>query len=69
MTLRQYFPISVAVLAVVVAVTIYFKIPLLPFAVILLTAETLIGFTLEDHKVPRYFASIFKAPSPHVHRH
>jgi len=67
MTLKQYFPISVAVFAAVVAITIYFKIPLLPFAVILLTGETLIGLTLEDHKVSRYLAAIFKAPKPHAH--
>ncbi len=67
MTLKKYFPISVAIFAAVVAGTVYFSIPVLPFAIILLTGETLIGFQLEDHKVPRYLTSIFKPPKPHAH--
>ena len=67
MTLKKYFPISVAVFVAMVAATIYFSVPVLPFAVILLTGETLIGLTLEDHKVLRLLAAIFRPPRPHAH--
>jgi len=59
MTLRQYFPISVAVFVLVVAVAIYFRVPIAPFALILLAAETLLGFQIEDHKAARYIKAIF----------
>ncbi len=60
MTLMKYFPISVVIFAAVVAGLIYFSLPVIPFALILLTGETLIGFQLEDHKVPKFFGQIFR---------
>ena len=65
MTLAKYFPVSVAVFAAVMAGVSYLGAPILPFALILLSGETLIGFQLEDHKVPRFLGQVFKAPKPH----
>ena len=59
MRLRQYFPISVAVFVFVIAAARYFSFPILPFAVILLAGETLVGFQLEDHKVPHALKTLF----------
>jgi hypothetical protein len=65
MTLKQYFPISVAVfMAVVVAV--YFSpvpIPVMPIAIILLVGETLMGFQVEDHKVPKLLSALVRPSS------
>jgi hypothetical protein len=58
-TLRQYFPLSVGVFVMVVAAAHYLAWPVLPFALILLFGETLFGFELEDHRVPRFFSAIF----------
>ena len=59
MTLKKYFPISVAVFALVIGIPVYFHLPVAPFALILLAGETLLGFQVEDHKVPRTLKSIF----------
>ena len=60
MRLKLYFPISVGFFALVVIAAHYSTVPVLPFAAILLVGETLLGFQLEDHRVPRFLASIFK---------
>ena len=65
MTIKQYFPISVAFLALVVATTHHFGVPALPFAVIILVGETLLGFQLEDHKVPRILSRLVEPPKKH----
>jgi hypothetical protein len=52
MALRQYFPISIAVFVLVYAAARYFFVPFAPFALILLTGETLLGFELENPKPP-----------------
>ena len=67
MTLKQYFPISVAAFVAVISLIEYLNVPAAPFAFVLLTAETLIGFQLEDHRIPKYIASIFRAPKHHAH--
>ena len=64
MRLKHYFPISVGFFALVVIAARYYSAPVLPFAAILLVGETLLGFQLEDHRVPRFLASIFK-PAKH----
>ena len=64
MRLRHYFPISVGFFALVVIAAHYAAAPVLPFAAILLVGETLLGFQLEDHRVPRFLASIFKLSKP-----
>lgn len=61
MTIHRYFPISVAVFALVCGTVHYLGAPVLPFAVILLIGETLIGFQLEDHKVPDMLKKIRQA--------
>jgi hypothetical protein len=60
MPIRLYFPISVAVFVLVIAAVHHFSFPILPFALILLAGETLLGFQLEDHKVPRLMGRLFK---------
>lgn len=67
MKLRQYFPISVGVFALVVGTAYHFSVPIAPFAAILLAGETLLGFQLEDHKVPRALKQLFTPPRPHAH--
>lgn len=67
MTLKQYFPISVGAFALVIAAAHYFAVPILPFAFILLFGETLIGFQLEDHRVPRFLHELFRAPKTGSH--
>lgn len=59
MTLKQYFPISVAVFVLVLVLAHKFHVPALPFALIVLTGESLIGFQLEDHKAGRFLKAIF----------
>ncbi len=59
MTLRQYVPLSLAVFVLVYAGARSFNVPFAPFALILLAGETLLGFQVEDHRVPRFFKSIF----------
>jgi hypothetical protein len=61
MTLKQYVPLSLAILLVVVAVAMFFHVPALPFVVILLGGETLLGFQVEDGKVPQFLARLFKS--------
>ncbi|HXP88739.1 MAG TPA: hypothetical protein VN841_28720 [Bryobacteraceae bacterium] len=62
MTLKHYFPISVLVFALVIGAVRHFSIPVLPFAAILLAGETLLGFQLEDHRVPRVLRELFTVP-------
>jgi hypothetical protein len=66
MTLRHYFPLSVAIFLVVVALAGHFSVPVAPFAVILLAGETLLGFQLEDHKVPKSLKRLF-TPAGRTH--
>lgn len=68
MTLKQYVPLSILVLMLVIAATLYFNVPPWPFVLILLAGETLLGFQLEDGKVPRFLAEIFGHPKgPQTH--
>jgi hypothetical protein len=56
MRLKHYF--------LVIAVG-YTPVPVLPLTAILLVGETLLGFQLEDHKVPKFLSSIFKPAKGH----
>jgi hypothetical protein len=67
MRLRQYFPISAAIFFAAVIGFSYTAVPVAPVAVILLLGETLLGFQLEDHKVPRMLASVFRPAAKHSH--
>lgn len=62
MTLKHYFPISALVFVLVIGTVRHFSVPVLPFAAILLAGETLLGFQLEDHKVPRFLKEFFTVP-------
>ena len=66
MALRHYFPISVGVFVLVVAMARYFAMPVMPFAVIVLAGETLLGFQLEDHRVSNFLKEMFRPPR-HLH--
>jgi len=58
MTLKHYFPISVGVFVLVLLIARHFSVPILPFAVVLLLGETLIGFQVENHKVYRLLGDL-----------
>ena len=59
MTVKTYFPISVAVFLLTGALTHHFSVPFAPFAMILLAGETLLAFQLEDHKVAKTIKRFF----------
>lgn len=67
MPLKYYFPISVAFFVLVVGGAYYYSAPVLPFVLILLAGETLLGFQLEDHKIPHFLSELFRAPKTHAH--
>ena len=69
MALRQYFPISVVLFIVVVLTARHFAIPVVPFAVVLLVGETLVGVQLEDNKVARLMGDFFRALKPNPRPH
>jgi hypothetical protein len=69
MALKTYIPISIAFFVLVIGGAIYYSAPILPFALILLAGETLLGFQLEDHRIPRFLSQIFKAPKEHKPAH
>lgn len=67
MSLKSYFPISLAFFAGVLYAAHYYSAPILPFALILLAGETLLGFQLEEHRIPKFLGELFKAPKTHAH--
>ena len=69
MSLKHYFELSVGVFLLAIATAYFFSVPVLPFAVLVLCGETLIGFQVEDHKVPRALKSLWIAAKPHDHSH
>ena len=62
MTLKHYFALSVVVFILVVAFVHHLGVPILPFVVVLLAGETLLGFEAEDRKVPRLLQALFTGP-------
>jgi hypothetical protein len=66
MTLRQYVPISIGAFALMTAIVLYFGFPVLPFAVIALTGETLLGFAIENGRVTNFLKEVFR-PARHLH--
>ncbi len=64
MSLKVYFPLSVLVFLLIAGTARHFSVPILPFAVLLLAGETLLGFQLEDHKVPRMLRQLFTPTKP-----
>lgn len=67
MTLQKYFLVSVGIFVLAIAGIHYLPIPILPFVIILLIGETLLGFQVEDHRVPRLLAGLFSV-SKHAGR-
>lgn len=67
MRLKHYFPISVGIFLLVMLTARYFSVPFAPFAFILLVGETLLGFQMENHKVPRVLGDLLKPSKPSTH--
>jgi hypothetical protein len=65
MTLKNYFLFSVGVFILAGVVIHYLPIPVLPFVIILLVGETLLGFQVEDHRVPRLLVQLFGGSKRH----
>ena len=65
MSLKNYFLVSVGIFVLAVAGLHYLPIPVLPFAIILLAGETLLGFQVEDHRVPRLLGQLFSGSKHH----
>jgi hypothetical protein len=66
MTLKNYFLLSVAFFVLTVGALRHLPIPILPFVLILLIGETLLGFQVEDHKVGRLLVALFNVPKQHM---
>ena len=66
MTLKNYFLSSVGIFVLAVGALRYLPIPILPFVLILLIGETLLGFQVEDHKVGRLLAALFNVRKQHM---
>ena len=60
MPLRYYFPLSAAFFFLVIAIARHFSMPVSPFVVILLFAETMLGFQCENHRVGNFLSGLFK---------
>ena len=67
MRLKHYFPISVGVFVLFLLGAHYFSVPAAPFVLILLVGETLLGFQLEDHRVPRILGDLLKPVRSSTH--
>jgi hypothetical protein len=61
MKLRNYFPISVGVFLMLIGAVHFLAFPVLPFAVLILFGETLLGFQVENHKVQHWVDDLWKA--------
>lgn len=62
MTLKNYFLLSAGIFVLAIMALRYVPIPMLPFVLIVLVGETLLGFQVEDHKVGRLLSALFSAP-------
>lgn len=67
MPLKYYVPISVAFFALVVTLVNHYGIPVLPFAVITIAAETALGFLAEDHRIAHRVSRFVSALKPDQH--
>jgi uncharacterized protein YqgC (DUF456 family) len=64
MTLKLYFPISVAAFILIVVGVHYTPFPVIPFIVLTLIGETLLGFQCEDHRALRFLQTLWNALKP-----
>ena len=60
MRIKYYVPLSIAFFLFVVELARHFVVPVAPFAIPLLFAETLLGFQLEDHKIGNMVAALLR---------
>ena len=61
MTLKRYFPISVAAFILIIVGAYYTSLPVIPFIVLALIGETLLGFQCEEHRVLRFLRTLWTA--------
>jgi hypothetical protein len=61
MRLKYYFPISVGVFLLLIGAVHFLSLPVLPFAVLTLFGETLLGFQVENHRVQHWADDLWKA--------
>jgi hypothetical protein len=61
MKLKNYFPISVGVFLMLIGAVHFLTLPVLPFAVLILLGETLLGIQVENHKVQHWVDDLWKA--------
>jgi uncharacterized protein YqgC (DUF456 family) len=61
MTLKRYFPISLAAFILIVVGAYYSSFPVIPFIVLTLIGETLLGFQFEDHRALRFLQAFWNA--------
>lgn len=61
MKLSYYFPISGGVFLLTVGFAHLLSLPVLPFALIILFGETLLGFQVEDHKVQHLVKDLWRS--------
>jgi hypothetical protein len=59
MTLKRYFPISVAAFILIIVGAYYTSLPVIPFIVLGLIGETLLGFQCEDHRALRFLQTLW----------
>jgi hypothetical protein len=67
MALKYYVPVSVLCFAFMVTLVHHYGIPVLPFALILLVAETALGFQVEDHRISQRVFGFLRALKPNQH--
>ncbi len=65
MSLKNYFLVSVGIFVLAIVGLHYLPIPVLPFVIIMLIGETLLGFQVEDHRVPRLLGQLFSGSKRH----
>jgi hypothetical protein len=61
MPLKYYVPISIGVFILAILVARYLSLPVVPFALILLVGETLIGLQVEHQKVSNFLEDLLRA--------
>jgi hypothetical protein len=65
MALKYYIPTSILFFVGTLTLVHHFSIPMLPFALILIAAETALGLRAEHHKVEHRVSEFIHALKPH----
>jgi len=67
MALKYYIPVSVLLFVGTLTLVHHYSIPILPFALILIAAETALGFMAEHRKVEHRVSDFLHALKPQHH--